>query len=162
ILIREALGLIAARLAATITALADFAKKHCDLPTLSYTHLQPAQPTTVGRRACLWAYDLALDLAEVEHRRDALLARSVKGTTGTQASFLELFHGDHAKVRQLEAAVAKKMGFAGTYAITSQTYSRKIDAQILDTLAGIAASSHKAATDLRLLAHRKEIEEPFE
>jgi adenylosuccinate lyase len=162
ILIREALGMIAGRLAATIIALADFAKKYRDLPTLSYTHLQPAQPTTVGRRACLWAYDLALDLAEVEHRRDSLLARSVKGTTGTQASFLELFHGDHAKVRQLEADIAKKMGFGSTYAITGQTYSRKIDTQILDTLAGIAASAHKAATDLRILAHRKEIEEPFE
>jgi adenylosuccinate lyase len=162
ILIREALGMVAARLAAVILALADFAKKYRDLPTLSYTHLQPAQPTTVGRRACLWAYDLALDLAEVEHRVESLLARSIKGTTGTQASFLELFHGDHAKVRQLEAAVAQKMGFPGTYAITGQTYSRKIDAQILDTLTGIAASSHKAATDLRILAHRKEIEEPFE
>jgi adenylosuccinate lyase len=162
ILIREALGMVAARLAAVILALADFAKKYRDLPTLSYTHLQPAQPTTVGRRACLWAYDLALDLAEVEHRIDSLLARSIKGTTGTQASFLELMGGDHDKVRQLEAVITKKMGFPGTYAITGQTYSRKIDAQVLDTLAGIAASSHKAATDLRILAHRKEIEEPFE
>jgi adenylosuccinate lyase len=162
ILIREALGMVATRLAAVILALADFAKKYRDLPTLSYTHLQPAQPTTVGRRACLWAYDLALDLAEVEHRLESLLARSIKGTTGTQASFLELFDGDHDKVRQLEAAIAKKMGFPGTYAITGQTYSRKIDAQVLDTLSGIAASSHKAATDLRILAHRKEIEEPFE
>jgi adenylosuccinate lyase len=162
ILMREGLGMIASRLAATIIALADFAKKYRDLPTLSYTHLQPAQPTTVGRRACLWAYDLALDLAEVEHRIESLLARSIKGTTGTQASFLELFDGDHDKVRRLEDMVAKKMGFAGTYAITGQTYSRKIDAQILDTLSGIAASAHKAATDLRILAHRKEIEEPFE
>jgi adenylosuccinate lyase len=162
ILIREALGMVAARLAALILTLADFAKKYRDLPTLSYTHLQPAQPTTVGRRACLWAYDLALDLAEVEIRVDSLKARSIKGTTGTQASFLELFNGDHAKVRRLEAAIAKKMGFPGTYAVTGQTYSRKIDAQILATLAGIAASSHKAATDLRILAHRKEIEEPFE
>jgi adenylosuccinate lyase len=162
ILMREALGMVAARLAATIIALADFAKKHRDLATLSYTHLQPAQPTTVGRRACLWAYDLALDLAEVEHRVESLLARSIKGTTGTQASFLELFHGDHDKVRRLERRIAEKMGFAGTYAITGQTYSRKIDAQILAALSGIAASSHKAATDLRILAHRKEIEEPFE
>jgi adenylosuccinate lyase len=162
ILIREALGMVAARLAAVILALADFAKKYRDLPTLSYTHLQPAQPTTVGRRACLWAYDLALDLAEVEHRIDSLLARSIKGTTGTQASFLELFAGDHDKVRRLEKRIAEKMGFAGTYAITGQTYSRKIDAQVMSTLSGIAASSHKAATDLRILAHRKEIEEPFE
>jgi adenylosuccinate lyase len=162
ILIRESLQMVARRLAAVILALADFAKQHRDLPTLSFTHLQPAQPTTVGRRACLWAYDLALDLAEVEHRIGSLKARSVKGTTGTQASFLELFDGDHAKVRQLEKHVAKKMGFDETYAITGQTYSRKVDAQVLDVLAGIAASSHKAATDLRILAHRKEIEEPFE
>jgi adenylosuccinate lyase len=162
ILIRESLQLVARRLAAVILALADFAKQHRDLPTLSFTHLQPAQPTTVGRRACLWAYDLALDLAEVEHRLASLKARSVKGTTGTQASFLELFDGDHAKVRQLEARVAQKMGFDSTYAITGQTYSRKIDAQVLDALSGIAASAHKAATDLRILAHRKEIEEPFE
>jgi adenylosuccinate lyase len=162
ILIREALGMVASRLAAVILALADFAQKYRDLPTLSYTHLQPAQPTTVGRRACLWAYDLALDLAEVEYRIESLLARSIKGTTGTQASFLELFAGDHDKVRRLEKRIAEKMGFAGTYAITGQTYTRKIDAQVLDTLAGIAASSHKAATDLRILAHRKEIEEPFE
>ena len=103
-----------------------------------------------------------LDLAEVEHRIASLKARSVKGTTGTQASFLELFDGDHAKVRQLEQLVAKKMGFDATYAVTGQTYSRKVDAQVLDVLSGIAASSHKAATDLRMLAHRKEIEEPFE
>jgi adenylosuccinate lyase len=162
ILIRESLQLVARRLAGVIIALADFAKQHRDLPTLSYTHLQPAQPTTVGRRACLWAYDLALDLAEVEHRIASLKARSVRGTTGTQASFLELFDGDHEKVRRLERLVANKMGFDATYSITGQTYSRKIDAQILDTLSGIAASSHKAATDLRILAHKKEIEEPFE
>ncbi len=162
ILIREALQMVARQLAAVIFALADFAKQYRDLPTLSFTHLQPAQPTTVGRRACLWAYDLVLDLAEVEHRIGALKARSVKGTTGTQASFLELFDGDHEKVRRLEQRVAEKMGFDATYAITGQTYSRKIDAQVLDVLSGIAASSHKAATDLRILAHRKEIEEPFE
>ncbi|HEX3601881.1 MAG TPA: adenylosuccinate lyase [Lacipirellulaceae bacterium] len=162
ILIRESLKMVATRLAAVIGALADFAKQYRDLPTLSFTHLQPAQPTTVGRRACLWAYDLVLDLSEVEHRIESLKARSVKGTTGTQASFLELFDGDHAKVRKLEQLVAQKMGFNATYAITGQTYSRKIDAQVLDTLSGIAASSHKVATDLRLLANRKEIEEPFE
>lgn len=162
ILIRESLQMLACRLAAVIVALGDFAQKYRDLPTLSFTHLQPAQPTTVGRRACLWAYDLALDLAEVEHRISWLKARSVKGTTGTQASFLELFDGDHDKVLKLEQLVAKKMGFDTTYAITGQTYSRKVDAQVLDTLSGIAASSHKAATDLRILGHRKEIEEPFE
>jgi adenylosuccinate lyase len=162
ILIRESLQIVARRLAGVIAALADFAKRYRHLPTLSFTHLQPAQPTTVGRRACLWAYDLSLDLTEVEHRIDSLKARSVKGTTGTQASFLELFGGDHEKVRQLERLVAKKMGFDETYAITGQTYSRKVDAQVLDTLSGIAASAHKAATDLRILAHRKELEEPFE
>jgi adenylosuccinate lyase len=162
ILIRESLEMVAGRLAAVIGALADFAREYRDLPTLSFTHLQPAQPTTVGRRACLWAYDLVLDLSEVEHRIESLKARSVKGTTGTQASFLELFDGDHAKVRRLEQLVAKKMEFAETYAITGQTYSRKVDAQVLDTLAGVAASAHKAATDLRILANRKEIEEPFE
>jgi adenylosuccinate lyase len=162
ILIRESLQIVAARLAGVIAALADFAKQYRDLPTLSFTHLQPAQPTTVGRRACLWAYDLALDLAEVEHRTAKLQARSTKGTTGTQASFLELFDGDHDKVRRLEQLVAQKMGFDATYAITGQTYSRKIDAQVLDALSGIAASAHKAATDLRILAHRKEVEEPFE
>jgi adenylosuccinate lyase len=162
ILLREALQLVARKLAGVITALADFAKKYRDLATLGFTHFQPAQPTTVGRRACLWAYDLALDLAEVEHRIASLKARSVKGTTGTQASFLKLFDGDHAKVRQLEQLVAKKMGFDATYAVTGQTYSRKIDAKVLDSLSGIAASAHKTATDLRLLAHRKEVEEPFE
>jgi adenylosuccinate lyase len=124
--------------------------------------LQPAQPTTVGRRACLWAYDLALDLAEVEHRLASLKARSTKGTTGTQASFLKLFDGDHDKVRRLEQLVAEKVGFAESYAVTGQTYSRKVDSQVLDTLSGIASSAHKGATDLRILAHRKEIEEPFE
>ncbi len=162
IIMREALQMVAGRLAAVIGSLADFAKQYRELPTLSFTHLQPAQPTTVGRRACLWAYDLVLDLDEVEHHIASLKARSVKGTTGTQASFLELFGGDHDNVRKLEKLVAKKIGFDATYAITGQTYSRKIDAQVLDVLAGIAASSHKAATDLRILAHRKEIEEPFE
>ena len=162
VLMREALRMVAGRLAAVICTLADFAKTHRDLATLGFTHFQPAQPTTVGRRACLWAYDVVLDLAEVEHRIASLKARSTKGTTGTQASFLKLFDGDHQKVRQLERLVTEKMGFAETYAVTGQTYSRKIDAQLLETLAGIAASAHKAATDLRLLANRKEIEEPFE
>jgi adenylosuccinate lyase len=161
-LIRESLELVARRLASTIDALARFAAEHRTLPTLGFTHLQPAQPTTVGKRATLWCYDLALDLAEVEHRLAALRARSAKGTTGTQASFLALFDGDHAKVRKLEELVARKMGFDETYVVTGQTYPRKVDAQVLDVLAGIAGSAHKAATDLRILAHRKEIEEPFE
>jgi len=161
-LLREGLQLVCRRVAGVVNALARFAKQYRDLPTLGFTHLQPAQPTTVGRRACLWAYDLALDLVELEHRLASLKARSVKGTTGTQASFLHLFEGDHAKVRQLEQLVARKMGFDATYAVTGQTYPRKIDVQILDALAGLAGSAHKAATDLRILAHRKEIEEPFE
>lgn len=162
ILMREGLQLVAQRLAATIDHLATFAQQYRDLPCLGYTHLQPAQPTTVGKRACLWAYDLVQDLAEIEHRISTIKARGVKGTTGTQASFLELFHGDHAKVRELDRRVAAKMGFAETYAVTGQTYSRKVDVQVVDALAGVAGSAHKAATDLRLLQSRKEVEEPFE
>lgn len=162
ILMREALDLLRKRLASVILKLADFARQYRDLPCLGFTHLQPAQPTTVGKRACLWAYDLVLDLAELEHRRDSLRARSVKGTTGTQASFLSLFNGDHAQVRRLETLVAQKLGFDATYAVTGQTYSRKIDSQVLDVLGGIAQSAHKLATDLRILQSRKEIEEPFE
>ena len=162
LLMREGLTMVAASLAAVIGALGAFAQQHRALPCLGFTHLQPAQPTTVGKRACLWAYDLALDLSEVEHRIASLKARSVKGTTGTQASFLALFHGDHDKVRRLEQLVAKKVGFEQSYAVTGQTYSRKIDAQVIDVLSGIAQSAHKLATDLRLLQSRKEIEEPFE
>lgn len=161
ILMREGLQLVARRLAGVIDALGAFAEKYRDLPCLAFTHLQPAQPTTVGKRACLWAYDLALDLIEIEHRLAQLRARSVKGTTGTQASFLELFNGDHAKVRELERRVAAKLGFEETYAVTGQTYSRKVDAQVIDALSGVAQSSHKAATDLRLLISRKEIDEPY-
>jgi len=162
LLIREALGLIRNRLVAVIDVLAEFASAYRDLACLGFTHLQPAQPTTVGKRACLWAYDLVLDLEEVENRLAHLRFRSTKGTTGTQASFLSLFDGDHDKVEKLEILVAEKMGFDKTYAVTGQTYPRKVDVQIVDALGGIAASSHKAATDLRLLQHRKEIEEPFE
>lgn len=162
ILMREGLELVRDRLVAVIGRLAEFAGQYRSLPCLGFTHLQPAQPTTVGKRACLWAYDLVLDLAEIEHRIASLRARSVKGTTGTQASFLELFHGDHVLVRELEARVARKFGFDATYAVTGQTYSRKVDAQVVDVLSGIAQSAHKAATDLRLLQSRKEIEEPFE
>jgi adenylosuccinate lyase len=162
ILIREALQKIQRRLAAVILLLADFAAEHRELPCLGFTHLQPAQPTTVGKRACLWAYDLVLDLAEVDHRLAALRARSTKGTTGTQASFLSLFEGDQGKVRHLEQSVAERIGFPGAYHVTGQTYPRKVDAQVVETLSGIAQSSHKAATDLRILASRKEVEEPFE
>lgn len=162
ILLRQSLQLTAQRLAAVIDRLARFSQQHRDLACLGLTHLQPAQPTTVGKRACLWAYDLAMDLSEVEHRIDRLKARSIKGTTGTQASFLELLGGDHDKVKRLEQRVAEKIGFQATYAVTGQTYSRKIDAQIVDVLSGIAQSAHKMATDLRILASRKEVEEPFE
>ncbi|MGQ9771189.1 MAG: adenylosuccinate lyase [Thermogutta sp.] len=162
ILIREGLKIIATRLATAIDRLAAFAVQYRDLPCLSFTHFQPAQPTTVGRRACFWAYDFVLDLQEVEYRLSQLKARGAQGTTGTQASFLALFDGDHEKVKRLNELVCKKMGFPGSYALTGQTYSRKIDSHILATLAQIAATAHKVATDIRLLAHRKEIEEPFE
>lgn len=162
ILIRESLLLLRRRLVNVIDALARFAEKWRDQPCLAFTHFQPAQPTTVGKRACLWAYDFVLDLEEIEHRLNRLKARGAKGTTGTQASFLTLFEGNHDKVEELDRRVTAKMGFAESYPVTGQTYPRKVDAQVLDTLAGIAASAHKMATDLRLLAHRKEIEEPFE
>ena len=161
-LLREGLQLIRGRVVAVIDRLADFAEKYRDLPCLGFTHLQPAQPTTVGKRACLWAYDFVLDLAEIEHRLASLKALGSKGTTGTQASFLELFHGDHAKVRKLEELICRKIGFDAGYAVSGQTYSRKIDSQVLAVLSGVAQSAHKMATDLRLLAHRKEVEEPFE
>jgi adenylosuccinate lyase len=162
LLMREGLTMLRDRLVAVIDRLATFANQHRSLACLAFTHLQPAQPTTVGKRATLWAYDLVLDLEEIEHRLANLKLRSVKGTTGTQASFLELFSGDHEKVRQLERRVAHKLGIEETYAVTGQTYSRKIDSQIVDALSGIAQSAHKAATDLRLLQSRKEVEEPFE
>lgn len=162
IVLRDALNLVQRRLVCVIDTLAKFAAEHRSLACLGFTHLQPAQPTTIGKRACLWAYDLVLDLVELNHRIESLKARSTKGTTGTQASFLKLFDGDQAKVKALEERVADKMGFDGTYAVTGQTYSRKVDAQILDCLSGIAQSAHKMTTDLRILAHRKEIEEPFE
>jgi adenylosuccinate lyase len=162
ILMREGLGILRGRLAAVIDALARFAERWKDLPTLGFTHFQPAQLTTVGKRATLWVYDLVLDLEEVEHRLAGLRFRGAKGTTGTQASFLTLFHGDHAKVRRLDELVARKMGFAEVYPVTGQTYSRKVDAQVLAALAGVGQSAHKFGTDLRLLQHRQEVEEPFE
>lgn len=162
LLIREALTLVRNRLAAVIDRLGVFAAETRDLACLGFTHFQPAQPTTLGKRACLWIFDLVEDLQEVEFRLAGLKARGVKGTTGTQASFLELFHGDHAKVRKLDELVSRKMGFDAAYPVTGQTYSRKIDSQVLATLSGVSQSAHKAATDLRLLQHLKEVEEPFE
>ncbi len=162
IMTRDGLSLIRKRLVRCIELISDWALKYRALPCLAYTHYQPAQPTTVGKRATLWAYDLVLDLEELDHRMDSLLARSVKGTTGTQASFLQIFDNDHEKVRELEQNVAEAIGFPGSYAVTGQTYPRKIDSQILDCLSQMAQSFHKIATDLRLLAHEKEIEEPFE
>jgi adenylosuccinate lyase len=162
ILMREGLEMIRLRLVGVIDALARFAQAHRAIPCLGFTHLQPAQPTTVGKRAALWCYDLVLDLEEIEHRLAHLKFRGAKGTTGTQASFLALFDGDHAKVEALDRRVAEKMGFAESYPVTGQTYSRKVDAQVLSVLAGIGQSAHKAGTDLRILQSRKEIEEPFE
>lgn len=162
ILMREGLCLLRQRLVEVIDALATFAERYRDLPCLAFTHLQPAQPTTVGKRACLWMYDLVLDFHEVQTRIERLKARGTKGTTGTQASFLQLFDGDHEKVRRLEQLVVEKMGFREAYPVTGQTYSRKIDSQILDTLAGIGQSAHKAGTDLRLLVSMQEVDEPRE
>ena len=162
ILHRDALELVRDRLVATMAALADFARTWRDLPTLGYTHLQPAQPTTVGKRATLWLQDLLLDLEEVEFRLSTLRFRGVRGTTGTQASFLELFDGDHAKVDRLDALVSQKMGFAESYGVSGQTYTRKVDQALQATLAGIGASLSKFGHDLRLLAHLREVEEPWE
>jgi adenylosuccinate lyase len=162
LLIRQGLELLRSKLVRVIDRLAKFALQYRALPCLGLTHLQPAQPVTVGKRAALWCYDLVLDLAEVEHRLAALKLRGAKGTTGTQATFLALFEGDHAKVEELDRRVCEKMGFDAAYPVTGQTYSRKIDAQVLDVLSGIAQSAHKAGTDVRLLQSRKELEEPFE
>lgn len=162
LLVRESLELVRRRLVGVIDALARQAELHCGLACLGLTHLQPAQPTTVGKRFCLWLYDLVLDLEQVGQRLSGLKARGAKGTTGTQASFLAIFDGDHDRVRRLDALVARQMGFEASYPVTGQTYSRKVDAQVLSTLSGIAQSGHKAATDLRLLQSFHEIEEPFE
>src|SRR5262245_24818915 len=162
ILMRAGLQLLRDRLVGVIDGLARFAERWRDLPTLGYTHFQPAQLTTVGKRACLWCYDFVLDLNEIEQRIGTLKFRGAKGATGTQASFLRLFRGDHARVRDLDRLVARKMGFEEVYPVTGQTYTRKIDRQVIDSLAGIAESAHKFATDLRLLAHEQEIDEPFE
>jgi len=162
ILMREAMRLLCGGLANVIDALAAFALKHRDLPCLAFTHFQPAQLTTVGKRAALWCADFIRDLRDLEHRLQELEFRGIKGATGTQASFLALFDGDHEKVTRLDLLVARKMDFDKTCRITSQTYSRKVDAAVAQALAGIGASVHKFCNDVRLLAHRKEIEEPFE
>lgn len=162
ILMREGLNHLCVSLASVIDALATFAETWKAEPTLGFTHFQPAQLTTVGKRATLWCYDFVLDLKELERRRDELPFRGVKGTTGTQASFLALFRGDHNKVRQLDERVAQKMGFDRRFVVTGQTYSRKMDSFILDALGGLGQSTHKWGSDLRLLAHRQEIDEPFE
>lgn len=162
IIYRDGLKLLANRLAAAIDALGTFATKWRDLPCLGYTHYQPAQPTTVGKRATLWAQDFALDLERVEHEISNLRFRGVKGTTGTQASFLSLFDGDHAKCDALDERITGRFGFPSSFVVTGQTYPRKVDAQIASTLAGIAASVHRFANDVRLLAGMKQLEEPFE
>ena len=158
---RDALVLVRRRLVACIAALARFAREHRALPTLGYTHFQPAQPTTVGKRATLWIQDLLLDLEEVEHRLSTIRFRGVRGTTGTEASFLELFDGDGAKVEALNREIAERMGFDRLYAVTGQTYPRKSDYAFLATLGGIAASASKFSHDMRLLQHLKEVEEPY-
>jgi len=159
---RLALQLVRRRLVAVVAALADFALRHRALAALGYTHFQTAQPTTVGKRATLWIQDLLLDLEDLDHRLATLRFRGVRGTTGTEASFLELFDGDHAKVDALNGLVARRMGFDRLYGVTGQTYTRKSDYAYLAMLAGIATSASKFAHDLRLLQHLKEVEEPFE
>ncbi len=162
LIMRDALALIRDRLAAVLQALASFAEQYKALPTLGFTHFQPAQPTTVGKRAALWMNDLLLDMQEIEFVLGSLLPRGVKGTTGTQASFLELFDGDYDKVRALDRLVAEKIGFARSVPVSGQTYSRKTDSRVVNALAQIAQSAHKFSNDIRLLAHLKEVEEPFE
>ncbi len=162
IIMREALCVIEKKLVAVIRVLADFAEKYKSQPTLAFTHFQPAQPTTVGKRATLWISDLLSDLENVKFRKSRLKLLGSKGTTGTQASFLELFGGDVGKVRELDRKIAEKMGFSDVYAVSGQTYSRKVDFDVLAVLAGIAESAAKFSNDIRLLQHLKEIEEPFE
>ena len=162
LLFREALRLLERRLAAAGRELASFARRTRDIPCLAYTHFQPAQLTTVGKRACLWLQDFMMDLAETRHRLATLRCRGVKGTTGTQASFLTLFQGDHQKVRELDRLFASRLGFPQSFPVTGQTYSRKQDSQILQTLSGMAETCHKYGTDLRLLQGVGELSEPFD
>ena len=162
ILMKEALAIVRDKIVRVLANLANFAGTYRALPTLGFTHFQAAQLTTVGKRATLWMNELLMDLQEIEYRIDHLQLLGSKGTTGTQASFLELFEGDHKKVKKLETLIAKEMGFDRVVPVSGQTYSRKVDSAVLNTLSGVAQSASKFATDLRLLAHMKEIEEPFE
>ena len=162
IILREASRIILKKAAQVVKNLADFSKEYRDLPCLAYTHLQPAQLTTVGKRATLWIYELIADIEELEHRLSKLLLLGSKGTTGTQASFMELFEGDEEKVKKLEALIAEEMGFPGCVAVSGQTYSRKTDAYFLAVLSGFAQSAYKFANDLRILQSFEEMEEPFE
>ncbi len=162
ILMSEALALVRKKLVNVIAELADFAEKYKDLPTLAFTHFQPAQPTTVGKRATLWMQDFLMDLEDLDYVVGSLKLLGSKGTTGTQASFLELFDGDQEKVDRLDPMIAEKMGFDACYPVSGQTYSRKVDTRVINVVAGIAASAHKMSNDIRLLQHLKEVEEPFE
>ena len=162
ILMAEGLRLIRARLVAVIQSLSGFAAQYRDLATLGFTHFQPAQPVTVGKRATLWIQDLLMDLDDLDHVQRSLAFLGSKGTTGTQASFMSLFNQDQDKVRELDRRIAARMGFDRVYPVTGQTYSRKVDSRVLNILAGIAQSGHKFSNDIRLLQHLKEIEEPFE
>ena len=162
IIMREALYLVRKKLLNVISELAKFADTYKDLPTLAFTHFQPAQPTTVGKRASLWLNDLVMDLSDVDYMISQLKLLGSKGTTGTQASFLELFDGDHEKCKEADRRIAQKMGFDACYPVSGQTYSRKLDTRVLNVVASIAQSAHKFSNDIRLLQHLKEIEEPFE
>ena len=162
IIMRQALRLVRKKLINAIAGLAKFAEEYKDLPTLAYTHYQAAQPTTVGKRATLWLNDLVMDLADLDYVLGSLKLLGSKGTTGSQASFLELFEGDHEKCKALDQKIAEKMGFDACYPVSGQTYSRKVDSRVLNVLAGIAQSAHKFSNDIRLLQHMKEVEEPFE
>ncbi|MGL5260726.1 MAG: adenylosuccinate lyase [Lachnospiraceae bacterium] len=162
IVMTKALHLVKKKLVSTIAKLAEFADKYKDLPTLGFTHFQPAQPTTVGKRATLWMQEFYLDLEDLEHVLSNMKLLGSKGTTGTQASFLELFDGDHETIDKIDPMIAKKMGFSDCYPVSGQTYSRKVDTRVLNVLAGIAASATKMSNDIRLLQHLKEVEEPFE
>ena len=162
IIMTEALHLLRSKLINVVAKLKDFALSHKDLPTLGFTHFQPAQPTTVGKRGTLWIHDLLLDLEDLDHTLKSMKLLGSKGTTGTQASFLELFDGDYEKVKQLDQLIADKMGYDSCYPVSGQTYSRKIDSRVMNVLSSIAQSAHKFSNDMRLLQHLKEIEEPFE
>ncbi len=162
ILMSEALEIVRKKLINVIAELAKFADEHKNLPTLAFTHFQPAQPTTVGKRATLWMQEFMMDLEDLEYVKGSLKLLGSKGTTGTQASFLELFDGDQETIDKIDPMIAKKMGFETCYPVSGQTYSRKVDTRVVNVLAGIAASAHKMSNDIRLLQHLKEIEEPFE